>query len=81
MVSADGNAVHRVRQSPPAPLDPISGFESLGTLMELAVAMDRIDRLERMVAERTGIELSELRAIDYTEGVADQERRRRFGLR
>jgi hypothetical protein len=48
--------------------------------MELAVAMDRIDRLERMVAERTGIELSELRAIDYTEGVADQERRRRFGF-
>lgn len=47
---------------------------SLALLMELSVAFDRIDRLERVVAERTGLPLAELRALDYTDGVADQER-------
>jgi hypothetical protein len=47
---------------------------SLALLTELSVALDRIDRLERVVAERTGIDLAELRAIEYTDGVADQER-------
>jgi hypothetical protein len=47
---------------------------SLALLTELSVALDRIDRLERIVAERTGIDLAELRAIEYTDGVVDQER-------
>jgi hypothetical protein len=47
---------------------------TLALLTELSVALDRIDRLERVVAERTGMALSELRAIEYNDGVADQER-------
>ena len=47
---------------------------ALALLTELSVALDRIDRLERVVAERTGIAWSELRAIEYTEGAAEQER-------
>lgn len=47
---------------------------ALALLTELSVALDRIDRLERVVAERTGIALPELRAIEYTEGAAEQER-------
>jgi hypothetical protein len=47
---------------------------SLALLMELSVAFDRIDRLERVLAERTGIALSELRAIDYTDGAAAEDR-------
>lgn len=47
---------------------------SLALLMELSVAFDRIDRLERVVAERTGISLAELRDIDYVEGEAAEER-------
>jgi hypothetical protein len=47
---------------------------SLALLMELSVALDRIDRLERLLAERTDMDLSELRATDYSEGAAAQER-------
>ena len=48
---------------------------ALASLVELQVAFDRIDRLERIVAERTGLPLEELRATDYPEGSAAQERR------
>jgi RecA-family ATPase len=47
---------------------------ALALLSELAVAFDRIDRLERVVSERLGLTLAELRAIDYAEGPAAQER-------
>lgn len=47
---------------------------SLALLMELSVAFDRIDRLERVLAERTGLDLTQLRATDYTEGTPAQER-------
>jgi hypothetical protein len=47
---------------------------ALALLTELGVAFDRIDRLERVVAERTGLALTDLRAIDYPEGPAAQER-------
>lgn len=47
---------------------------ALATLVELTVAVDRIDRLERLLAERTGLPLEELRAIDYPEGQAAVER-------
>jgi hypothetical protein len=47
---------------------------SLALLMELSVAFDRIDRLERVLAERTGMTLAELRGIDYAEGPVAQER-------
>ncbi|MEO7773228.1 MAG: hypothetical protein ABIT36_08085 [Steroidobacteraceae bacterium] len=38
---------------------------SLALLMEVTVAYDRIDRLERLLAERTGLTLDALRATDY----------------
>lgn len=47
---------------------------SLALLMELSVALDRIDRLERVLAERTGVPLAELRAIDYVGDTAAHER-------
>ena len=47
---------------------------ALALLVELAVANERIDRLERLVAERTGLPLAELRALDYAEGPAATER-------
>jgi hypothetical protein len=47
---------------------------ALALLTELGVAFDRIDRLERVVAERTGIALADLRATDYTDGPEAQER-------
>lgn len=47
---------------------------ALATLVELSVALDRIDRLERLLAERTGLALEELRATDYPDGPAAQER-------
>jgi hypothetical protein len=47
---------------------------ALATLVELSVALDRIDRLERLLAERTGLSLDELRATDYPEGPAAAER-------
>jgi Cu/Ag efflux pump CusA len=47
---------------------------ALALLSELAVACDRIDRLERVVAERTAMPIADLRAIDYTDGPAAQER-------
>jgi hypothetical protein len=47
---------------------------ALALLTELGVAFDRIDRLERVVAERTGMALADLRAIDYTDGPEAQER-------
>ena len=47
---------------------------ALALLVELSVAFDRIDRLERVLAERTGMPLSELRAIDYADGAAGEER-------
>jgi hypothetical protein len=49
-------------------------YISLALLMELSVAFDRIDRLERVLAERTGISLTELRAIDYVDDAAAHER-------
>ena len=47
---------------------------ALATLVELSVALERIDRLERLLAERTGLPLDELRAIDYPDGQAAKER-------
>jgi hypothetical protein len=47
---------------------------ALALLAELGVAFDRIDRLERVVAERTGMPLAELRATDYPDGPAAEER-------
>lgn len=47
---------------------------AMATLVELSVALDRIDRLERLLAERTGMPLEQLRATDYAEGPAAQER-------
>ncbi len=47
---------------------------ALALLPELAVAFDRIDRLERVLAERTGLSVGDLRAIDYADGPAAQER-------
>ena len=47
---------------------------ALALLTELGVAFDRIDRLERVLAERTGITVGDLRAIDYADGPAAQER-------
>jgi hypothetical protein len=47
---------------------------AMATLVELSVALDRIDRLERVVAERTGLPLDRLRATDYPEGEAARER-------
>jgi len=47
---------------------------ALALLTEVAVAFDRIDRLERVLAERTGMPVADLRAIDYTDGPAAQER-------
>ncbi len=47
---------------------------ALATLVELSVALDRIDRLERLLAERTGLPLDELRATDYPDGLAAEER-------
>ncbi|MCZ8130543.1 MAG: hypothetical protein O9284_04500 [Steroidobacteraceae bacterium] len=46
---------------------------ALALLVELGVAFDRIDRLERLLAERTGISLDDLRATDY-DGAAGAER-------
>jgi hypothetical protein len=45
---------------------------ALALLTELGVAFDRIDRLERVLAERTGITVGDLRAIDYADGPAAQ---------
>ena len=47
---------------------------TLALLSELAVAFERIDRLERVVADRTGIALAELRDLDFSDGEAGQER-------
>jgi hypothetical protein len=47
---------------------------SLALLVELSVALDRIDRLERLLAQRTGLPLAELRATDYSDGTAAEER-------
>ncbi len=47
---------------------------ALALLVELSVALDRIDRLERALAERTGLALEALRAMEYAEGPAAEER-------
>jgi hypothetical protein len=47
---------------------------AMATLVELSVALDRIDRLERLLAERTGMPLEQLRATDYADGDAARER-------
>jgi hypothetical protein len=47
---------------------------ALALLVELSVAFDRIDRLERVLAEKTGLPLAALRATDYVEGGAAAER-------
>jgi hypothetical protein len=47
---------------------------SLALLTELCVQQDRIDRLERLLAERTSMPLEELRATDYPQGPAAAER-------
>lgn len=46
---------------------------TLALLIELAASNDRIDRLERMVAERGGVSLSDLRDTRY-DGEAAEER-------
>jgi hypothetical protein len=47
----------------------------LALLMEVSVAYDRIDRLERLLAERTDMTLDALRATDYPpESAAARER-------
>lgn len=46
---------------------------ALGVLVELSVSNDRIDRLERIVAEQGGVELAALRDIRY-DGAAAEER-------
>ena len=46
---------------------------TLALLVELAVANDRIDRLERLVAEASGRSVEDLREIRY-EGEVAQER-------
>jgi hypothetical protein len=48
---------------------------ALASLVELQVALDRIDRLERVVSEHAGLALSELRSLDYPDGPAADERR------
>lgn len=48
---------------------------ALAAVIELQVTLDRVDRLERVVAERTGLPLEELRALDYPGGTAAEERR------
>lgn len=48
---------------------------TLAAVVELQVALDRVDRLERVVAERTGLPLAELRSLDYPDGPAADERR------
>lgn len=47
---------------------------ALALLVELSVVQDRVDRLERLLSERTGLPLPELRATDYVEGAAADER-------
>lgn len=47
---------------------------TLALLVELSVALDRIDRLERLLAGSTGIDLGELRAMDFADGAAGEER-------
>lgn len=46
---------------------------ALASLIELAVANDRVDRLERMVADLRGEPVEELREVQY-DGVIAQER-------
>jgi hypothetical protein len=46
---------------------------ALATLVELSVALDRIDRLERVLAERTHLPLDDLRATRF-DGDAAAER-------
>ena len=45
---------------------------TLAVLVELAVANDRIDRLERLVAELSGRSVEELRDIRYDGDVAQE---------
>lgn len=45
---------------------------TLAVLVELAVANDRIDRLERLVAELSGRSIEELRDIRYDGDIAQQ---------
>jgi len=47
---------------------------ALALLVELAVANERIDRLERVLAERTGLTLDDLRARDWPDGPVAAER-------
>jgi hypothetical protein len=46
---------------------------ALALLVELAVSNERIDRLERLMAQRTGLPLEELRDLRF-EGAAAEER-------
>ncbi|MEI9992523.1 MAG: hypothetical protein WDM86_21135 [Rhizomicrobium sp.] len=46
---------------------------SLALLVELAVSNERIDRLERLLAERVGLPLDELRQLRF-DGTAAEER-------
>jgi hypothetical protein len=45
---------------------------TLALLIELAVATDRIDRLERLVAEQRGEDVAALREIRYVGDVAQE---------
>ena len=46
---------------------------ALALLVELAVSNDRIDRLERLVAEQAGMDIAALRDLRF-DGVAAEER-------
>ncbi|OCC23570.1 hypothetical protein MB02_10355 [Croceicoccus estronivorus] len=53
---------------------------ALATLIELAVANDRIDRLERLVAQLRGEDVSALRDITYEGDVAEERQQATDGL-
>ncbi len=48
---------------------------ALALLIELSASNDRIDRLERLVAELRGEPVSALRDLRYPDGLAAEERR------
>lgn len=47
---------------------------ALATVVELAVSNERIDRLERLVAELSGRSVEDLREIGYDGEIADERR-------
>jgi hypothetical protein len=53
---------------------------TLAVLVELAVANDRIDRLERLVAEQSGRSVEDLRDIRYDGEIAQERQTATDGL-